>query len=159
MIRKEKKSERGCRQCCQLSQIIRETPVFGPYLLVSRFEDEICWTIAKVCHFSRLQVNQKISTILLCLSYFTVNIEHFLINSGMLFVILAYNVNGGKSTFCNKELEKLVHLLWSCSKVTTFWNSLIQQLTLSQIIPQNYKINISTGFALTPDTSIKAIIK
>ena len=62
-------------------------------------------------------------------------------------------------SFCNKELEKLTHLFWSCSKVTTFWNSLIQQLTLSQIIPQNYKINISTGFALTPDTSIKAIIK
>ena len=56
-------------------------------------------------------------------------------------------------SFCNKELEKLTHLFWSCSKVTTFWNSLIQQLTLSQIIPQNYKINISTGFALTPDAS------
>ena len=71
---------------------------FWTGLPVSRFEDEICWTITKVCHFSRLQVNRKISTILLCLSYFTVNIEHFLINSGILFVILAYNVNGGKST-------------------------------------------------------------
>ena len=56
-------------------------------------------------------------------------------------------------SFCNEELEKLTHLFWSCSKVTTFWNSLIQQLTLPQIIPQNYKINISTGFALTPDVS------
>ena len=104
MIRKEKKSERGCRQCCQLSWIIRETPVFGPYLPVSRFEDEISWIITNVCHFSRLQVNKKISTILLCLSYFTVNIEHFLINSGMPFVILAYNVNGSKSTKSKSNL-------------------------------------------------------
>ena len=56
-------------------------------------------------------------------------------------------------SFCNVELEKLTHLFWSCSKVTTFWNFLIQQLTLPQIIPQNYKINISTGFGLTPDAS------
>ena len=47
-------------------------------------------------------------------------------------------------SLCNEELEKLTHLFWSCSKVTTFWNSLIQRLTLSQIIPQNYRINIST---------------
>ena len=57
-------------------------------------------------------------------------------------------------SFCNEELEQLTHLFWSCSKVTcTFWNSLIQQLTLPQIIPQNYKINISTGFGSTPDAS------
>ena len=31
--------------------------------------------------------------------------------------------------------------------------TLIRRLTLSQIIPQNYKINISTGFGLTPDAS------
>ena len=67
-------------------------------------------------------------------------------------------------SFCNKELEKLTHLFWSCSKVTTFWNSLIQQLTLPQIyyptkLQKFCKFCISTGFALTPDTSIKAIIK
>ena len=68
---------------------------FWTVLPVSRFEDEISWIITKVCHFSRPQLNKKISTILLCLSYFTVNIEHFLINSGMPFGIVAYNVNGG----------------------------------------------------------------
>ena len=42
-------------QCCQLSQIIQETPDFGPYLLVSRLELKISWIIAEVCHFfSRL---------------------------------------------------------------------------------------------------------
>ena len=57
-------------------------------------------------------------------------------------------------SLCNEELEKLTHLFWSCSKVTTFWNSLIQRLTLSQIIPQNYRINISTGLGLTPDAPV-----
>ena len=38
-------------QGCQLSQIIRKTPDFGPVLLVSRLESEISWIIAKVCHF------------------------------------------------------------------------------------------------------------
>ena len=98
MIRKEKKVKGDAGSAVNYYWIIRETPVFGPYLPVSRFEDEISWIITKVSHFSRLQVNKKISTILLCLSYFTVNIEHFLINSGMPFAILAYSVNGGKST-------------------------------------------------------------
>ena len=47
-------------------------------------------------------------------------------------------------SFSNEELEQLSNLFWSCSKVTTFWDYLIQRLTLSQIIPQNYKINIDT---------------
>ena len=37
-------------QYCQLSQIIRETPDFRPYLPVSRLESEISW-ITEVCHF------------------------------------------------------------------------------------------------------------
>ena len=55
--------------------------------------------------------------------------------------------------FCNEEPEKLNHLFWSCSKVTSFWNSLMQRLILSQIIPQNYKINISVALGLIPDSS------
>ena len=42
-------------QCCQLSQIIHDTPDFGLYLPVSRLEYEISKKIAEVCHFfSRL---------------------------------------------------------------------------------------------------------
>ena len=38
-------------RCCQLSRIMRETPDFDPYLLVSRLESEIPRIITKVCHF------------------------------------------------------------------------------------------------------------
>ena len=38
-------------QCCQLSRIIRQTPDFEPYLLVSRLEPETSRIILKVCHF------------------------------------------------------------------------------------------------------------
>ena len=39
------------QQGCQLSQIIRETPDFKPFLPVSRLESEISRIIAEVCHF------------------------------------------------------------------------------------------------------------
>ena len=55
--------------------------------------------------------------------------------------------------FCKEEPEKLNHLFWACSKVTSFWNSLMQRLILSQIIPENYKINISVALGLIPDSS------
>ena len=38
------------KQCCQLSQIIWETPDFGPYLPVSRLEHEIAQIFTEVCH-------------------------------------------------------------------------------------------------------------
>ena len=41
----------GCGRCCQLSQVMRETPDFEPYLPVSRLESEISLIITKVCHF------------------------------------------------------------------------------------------------------------
>ena len=41
-------------QCCLLSQIIGETPDFGPYLLVSRLESDISQIIAKAVTFCRL---------------------------------------------------------------------------------------------------------
>ena len=39
------------KQGCQLSQIIRETPDFGPYLPDSRLESEISRIITEDCHF------------------------------------------------------------------------------------------------------------
>ena len=35
----------------------------------------------------------------------------------------------------------------------SFWNSLFQRLTLAQIIPVNYKINITIALGLIPDSS------
>ena len=54
-------------QCCQLHWIIRETPDFGPYLLVSRLEYEISQIIPDVCHFfSRLSDNKISNSQALC---------------------------------------------------------------------------------------------
>ena len=39
------------QQCCQLSQIIQETPDFEPFLPVSRLESEISQIIPEVCYF------------------------------------------------------------------------------------------------------------
>ena len=60
----EWKDRENCHlQCCQLSCLIRETPDFGLYLLVSRLEYEISWIITKVCN-SSFQVWLDFSTIL-----------------------------------------------------------------------------------------------
>jgi len=41
----------------------------------------------------------------------------------------------------------------SCSKVASFWNCLKARLTLSQILPENYTMNISVALGLMPDPS------
>ena len=56
-------------------------------------------------------------------------------------------------SFWREELETLRHLFWSCSRETSLWNSLFQRLTLAQIIPENYKINITIALGLIPDSS------
>ena len=79
-------------QCCQVSRIIGETPEFGPYLPGLQIR------------VRNLPYNHcsKFLNILHCLSYilyFTVNIERFLINSGMAYYAIAiYPINmiGGK---------------------------------------------------------------
>ena len=71
-------------QCCQLSQIIRETPDFELFLPVSRLESEISQIITQVFHFLYIRLSDdEISNILHCLSYFTVDIERFLTNTSM----------------------------------------------------------------------------
>ena len=69
-------------QCCQLSCIIQETPDFGPYLPVSRSESVISWIIAKVAISCRLDF-PTIRCQIFCIVWATVNMECFLINSGM----------------------------------------------------------------------------
>ena len=73
-------------QCCQLSRIIQETPDFGPYLPVSRLEYEISQIFTLL--YTRLSDN-KLLDVLHCLSYFTVNIERFLVNFGMVYFAIA----------------------------------------------------------------------
>ena len=62
-------------QRCQLSPIIQETPDFGPYLPDNH---------PSLPFLQKTQLSDnEISNILHCLSYFSVNIEHFLIHSNM----------------------------------------------------------------------------
>ena len=57
-------------------------------------------------------------------------------------------------SFCKDEPEKLSHLFWSCPKVTTFWTFLIQHfISSSQIIPENYRLNLLMVLGLMPDSS------
>ena len=58
-----------------------------------------------------------------------------------------------KCSFCDQEPETLVYLFWSCPKVASFWNSLNARLTLSQILPENYTMNISVALGLMLDSS------
>ena len=68
--------------CCQLSQITRKTPDFGPYLPVSRLESDISWIIAKVAASGRLDF-PTVTFQMFCVVWATVNMERFLINFGM----------------------------------------------------------------------------
>ena len=70
------------QQCCQLSQIIRETPEFGLYFLVSRLESDISQIIAKVAISHRLDF-LTIKFQIFCFVWASVNMAGFLINSGM----------------------------------------------------------------------------
>ena len=65
-------------QCCQLSRMIRETPDFGPYLLVSGLESDSSRIIAKVAISCRLDF-QTIKFQIFCVVWATVNMEHFLL--------------------------------------------------------------------------------
>ena len=76
--------------CCQLSRIIWETPDFRPYFPVPRLEYEISPIFTKVFH-SVVDSTFRHWTFkyLRCLSYFTVNIEPFLITFGMVYYAIA----------------------------------------------------------------------
>ena len=69
-------------QCCQLSQIIQETPDFVPYLPVSRLESDISWIIAEVAISCRLNFS-TIKFQIFRVVWVTINMERFSINSGM----------------------------------------------------------------------------
>jgi len=56
-------------------------------------------------------------------------------------------------SFCKVELEKLMHLFWSCSKVIPFWNSLTQLLKLPKIFPEHYTVNNYVALGLIPECS------
>ena len=70
-------------QCYQLSRIIRETPDFGRYLPVNRLESDISRIMAKVALSCKLDFPTTKIQIFAVFDLYTVNMERFLINSGM----------------------------------------------------------------------------
>ena len=84
-------------QCCQLSQIIWETPEFEPFLHVSKLESEISRLIAEVCNFWSIRLyDNKISNIFRCLTIyklFTLNVSS---ETPVCHCTMSNNVIGGK---------------------------------------------------------------
>ena len=47
----------------------------------------------------------------------------------------------------------LAHLFWFCFKVSSFWSSLISRLISFEVLPAQYKLNVSIALGLRPDSS------
>jgi len=62
-------------------------------------------------------------------------------------------VNSEKCTFCQRETETLVHLLWECPKIQSFWISLSLWLQSRKIVEKETLLEIGTALGLNPDRS------
>ena len=47
----------------------------------------------------------------------------------------------------------LAHLFWFCFKVPSIWSSLISRRISFEVLPAQYKLNVSIALGLTPDSS------
>ena len=47
----------------------------------------------------------------------------------------------------------LAHLFWFCFKVSSIWNSLISRRISFEVLPAQYKLNVSIALGLRPDSS------
>ena len=64
-------------------------------------------------------------------------------------------VNSEKCTFCQRETETLVHLLWECPKIQSFWISLSLWLQSCKIVEKETLLELGTvsALGLNPDRS------
>ena len=62
-------------------------------------------------------------------------------------------VESENCTFCQRETETLVHLLWECTKVQSFWISLSSWLQLCNVIAKETLLQLGTALGLKPDNS------
>ena len=62
-------------------------------------------------------------------------------------------VDSEKCTFCERETEKLTHLLWACPKTQFFWTSFKVWLQSCQVIAKETSLEPDTALGLRPDNS------
>lgn len=62
-------------------------------------------------------------------------------------------VDSEKCTFCQGEIEKLIHLFWDCPKTQSFWISLNSWLEICQVIVKEKPLQPDTALGLKPDSS------
>ena len=62
-------------------------------------------------------------------------------------------VNSEKCTLCQRETEALVHLLWECPKIQSFWISLSLWLQSCKIVEKETLSELGTALGLNPDRS------
>jgi len=62
-------------------------------------------------------------------------------------------VNSEKCTFCQRETETLVHQLWECPKIQSFWISLSLWLQSCKIVEKETLLELGTALGLNPDRS------
>ena len=55
-----------------------------------------------------------------------------------------------KCSFCEDEPEHLLHLFWNCPKTSSFWNNLIAQLSLFNVIEKDFNLNSAVALGLSP---------
>ena len=62
--------------------------------------------------------------------------------------------DSGKCAFCLNETEYLLHLLWTCEKIQSFWKSLFPWLQSGKIIEKHSRsTEADAPFGLRPDNS------
>ena len=58
--------------------------------------------------------------------------------------------DSNKCSFCEDEPEHLLHLFWNCPKTSSFWNKLIAQLSLFNVIEKDFNLNSAVALGLSP---------
>ena len=58
--------------------------------------------------------------------------------------------DSNKCSFCEDEPEHLLHLFWNCPKTSSFWNNLIAQLSLFNVIEKDFNLNSAVALGLSP---------
>jgi len=63
-----------------------------------------------------------------------------------------------KCSFCHTSSESIIHLFWSCSQTSHFWNTLTEWLKNVNLLPRDYALTNITVLGLRPDISQFALL-
>ena len=61
-------------------------------------------------------------------------------------------------SFCHTSSDSIIHLFWSCSQTSYFWNKLTEWLKHSNLLPRDYVLTNTTALGLRPDISQFALL-